>query len=584
MESLTCKQLQKMIVFSCERIEREKEEINKINVFPVPDQDTGSNLSGTLSGIKKALQEKNFKNPKELGDAALDGALMAAQGNTGIIYTGFLVGFFSETEETSVIDFNYLKKAFKNGFERAKDSIQDPRPGTILDVMEAVSISFNESNGGDIVELFEKALIKANDALLNTPNRMEILKKAGVVDAGGLGFLMIMETYLDVLEENDKPFITKQKRKTASATKQFIQILTNRYEVVALMYDVQLSEKEMHEKLKNMGDCLDIIQVKDRVKIHIHTDDPYDVRDVIKSFGQEEAIRIEDMAREVVGEQSVFENKIGIVTDEISGLTEKIIQHYTIESIPYKIEWDGIDKLTGETVPKKLEEAKRNNFSYKPNIHSISQEFFKDAFKKQLERFDEVICITSANEYFKTFETAQKAKKSLPQKSQEKIFIIDSRSFSAGEALTILRAIDLIQEQMQAKSIAERLEEEAKSIKILGATTSPFVKSEKTSKTIQRIIAKDQYAFISASYDLNVLESLKDKQIIKKIADKAKKHLRKNEKALAVIIHGDNLKKAKEIKEELKKYNISVSFINSSDPVTSLMIGSKGILIGFKKI
>ena len=83
MEELTSKQLQKMILFSCERVEKDKEEINKINVFPVPDQDTGTNLAGTLKGVCDALNEKEFKNPKELADAVLDGALMAAQGNTG---------------------------------------------------------------------------------------------------------------------------------------------------------------------------------------------------------------------------------------------------------------------------------------------------------------------------------------------------------------------------------------------------------------------------------------------------------------------------------------------------------------------
>ncbi|MFA7142112.1 MAG: DAK2 domain-containing protein, partial [Candidatus Paceibacterota bacterium] len=194
MEDLTQKQLQKMILFSCERIERDKEEINKINVFPVPDQDTGSNLSGTLNGVKEALNKKNFSNFKELGEACLEGALMAAQGNTGIIYTGYLVGFFDEIKENSKMNTLDLALSFEKGFKRAKDSIQNPQKGTILDVMSAFSVEFSKESekSKDIVKNFEKALKKAHEALLNTTEQMPLLKKAGVVDAGGLGFLMIL--------------------------------------------------------------------------------------------------------------------------------------------------------------------------------------------------------------------------------------------------------------------------------------------------------------------------------------------------------------------------------------------------------
>ncbi|MDD3918667.1 MAG: DAK2 domain-containing protein, partial [Candidatus Pacebacteria bacterium] len=131
MEELTHKQMQKMILFSCERINGDKEEINKINVFPVPDQDTGTNLAETLNGVKEVLLNKEFSNFEELGETALEGALIAAQGNTGIIYTGFLVGFFDGIKAEPKLNTKDLAIAFEQGFKRAKDSIQNPKKGTI---------------------------------------------------------------------------------------------------------------------------------------------------------------------------------------------------------------------------------------------------------------------------------------------------------------------------------------------------------------------------------------------------------------------------------------------------------------------
>ena len=583
MEAITWKQLQKMILFSCERVERDKEEINKINVFPVPDQDTGSNLSGTLNGVKSAIEGKDFNNLKELGDAVLDGALMAAQGNTGIIYTGFMVGFFSDIDGSEEINSKSLAIYFKKGHERAKESIQDPQKGTILDVMEAFAdqIAKESAESNDIVLNFGKALERANEALLYTKEQMTLLKKAGVVDAGGLGFLMILETYFDVLLENEDPFSKKPKKK-AAPTKRFIQILTNRYEVVALMKDVLLSEKEMREKLKALGDCLDIIQVKDRVKIHIHTDDPYEVRDIIRTFGEEETMRIEDMAREVVGEESIVKNEIGIVVDEVSGLNEKNIQHYKIESIPYKIDWDGIDKLKGENVSLKLKVVKESGFKHSPKVHSIEPEFFKEAFEKQLKTFKEVICITSSNEYFGAFDSAKEGKEMLSAHNQAKIHILDSKSISAGQAVIVLKAIDLINEQKQSDLILEVLEKiSAKSFSVVN---SPYVKSKKSFDKIKKTIKKDKVMLVEVKDEFNLLETLKKEECVDKIVNRIKKDLKKNEKALAVIVHGDNSKKAKELKNELKALNVHVSFINLSDPVMSLKLGYKGLAIGYIKI
>ncbi|MDD3032509.1 MAG: DegV family protein [Candidatus Pacebacteria bacterium] len=582
MEELTQKQLQKMILFSCERIERDKEEINKINVFPVPDQDTGSNLNGTLRGVKEAIFKKSFQSFKDLGEAVLEGALMAAQGNTGIIYTGFMVGFFDDIKEDSNISASELSLLFQKGYERAKDSVQDPKKGTILDVMEAFAQGMEEESkkSKNIVNNFEKALKKAHKALLETPNNMPLLKKAGVVDAGGLGFLMILETYYDVLVENENPFSKKPKKKIAT-TKRFIQILTNRYEVVALMREVSLSEDGMREKLNALGDCLDIILVGNRAKIHIHTDDPYIVRDIIRTFGEEETMRIEDMAREVVGEESVAKNLIGLVIDEASGLNEKNIQHYQIESIPYKIDWNGIESLKGESLAEKLKTAKEEGFKQLPEVKPIEPKFFKEAFEKQLKTFKQVICVTSSNDYFNAYDSAILGRELLGR-DKDKVEVIDSHSIGAGQAIVVLRAIDLINEQMNMAGVIE----EIKDLRVnnVGVINSPYVSSEKNYEKIKKIMEKNKFVLVEANEKFNLQETVKKDECVDKIVNKVKKDLSRNRKSLAVILHNDNINKAKELKDQLKQYNVLVSFTNLADPVMSLKMGYKGLMISYIKL
>jgi len=235
MEYITQNELKRMFLLSYERIEEKKEEINKINVFPVPDQDTGTNLAKTLEGIKKEIEGKEFKDLEEISKVALDGALISAQGNAGVIYTGFLAGFLPKLNKNPV-DAKKLAEAFEEGRKRAWKSMANPKGGTILDVIDAAAETFKKEaeKEKDIVKIFEKVIEKAKEALLATREKMEIFKKANVVDAGGLGFLMILESYLDALKPEGKK--EEKKERPSEEIRRFVQVLTNRFEVVALSF------------------------------------------------------------------------------------------------------------------------------------------------------------------------------------------------------------------------------------------------------------------------------------------------------------------------------------------------------------
>ncbi len=588
MQEITQNELKKMILFSCERIERDKEQINKINVFPVPDQDTGNNLAATLKGMKEQIEDKDFSSIEELSNSVLEGALTGAQGNAGIIYTGFLAGFLPELGKEKTVNAIQLGDAFEKGYERAKDSIQNPREGTILDIVEAFALSFKEESKTekDIVNVFYKSLEQANIALEDTPNKMELLKKAGVVDAGGLGFLMILETYLDILKEQEdisSPKIFSFKKETIGP-KRFIQIISNRYEVVALLRNVEENEKSIKNKLKYLGNCLDIIQIKSRTKIHIHTDSPYEVRDIIKGIGDIENLKIQDMAREVIGEKSIESVSIGIIIDERAGLTAKIIDHYDIEVIPFKITWPEGESLAGNTVCEKIKEAKKQGLVQKPKIESIPHDFFLEAYKKQLEKFETVLCVVSSSKLSESYKAALKAKTLLNPKDQEKVFIIDSKNISAGQSLLILEAIELIKEHRNIKEIQTRLE------KIIPQINVCFVLEE------ERWWKGNFWSKEKKDY-IHVLAQVKDGKLTKTGPARSKdfadilfkridhitaKEIKKGGRIRAVIAHGDNQEQAEQLKSSLKKYKrADISFVTITDPVTSINACPESLIVGW---
>jgi dihydroxyacetone kinase-like predicted kinase len=346
MEYITQNELKRMFLLSYERIEEKKEEINKINVFPVPDQDTGTNLAKTLEGIKKEIEGKEFKDLEEISKVALDGALISAQGNAGVIYTGFLAGFLPKLNKNPV-DAKKLAEAFEEGRKRAWKSMANPKGGTILDVIDAAAETFKKEaeKEKDIVKIFEKVIEKAKEALLATREKMEIFKKANVVDAGGLGFLMILESYLEALKPEGKK--EEKKERPSEEIRRFVQVLTNRFEVVALIFDPRLDEEKVREKLKRLGNCLDIVKVENKMKVHIHTDYPDEVRDVLRKIGRIEDLRIEDMAKEIAGEPSVRKVSIGIVTEDVASILPKILERYQIELAKTKFDWPELEKIEG---------------------------------------------------------------------------------------------------------------------------------------------------------------------------------------------------------------------------------------------
>jgi DegV family protein with EDD domain len=594
MEYLTQNELKRMLLLSYERIEEKKEEINKINVFPVPDQDTGTNLAKTLEGIKKEIEGKEFKDLEEISKAALDGALISAQGNAGVIYTGFLAGFLPKLNKNPV-DAKKLAEAFEEGRKKAWKSMANPKEGTILDVIDAAAETFKKEaeKEKDIVKIFEKVIEKAKEALLATREKMEIFKKANVVDAGGLGFLMILESYLDALRPEEKK--EEKKKRASEEIRRFVQVLTNRFEVVALILDPRFEEEKAREKLKRLGNCLDIVKVENKMKIHIHTDYPDEVRDVLRKIGRIEDLRIEDMAKEIVGEPSVRKVSIGIVTEDVASILPKILERYQIEIAKTKFEWPELEKIEGENIYQKIKKAYEMKIETRPKTAQPSPGEYLEAFKKQLKNFEKVLCLSVSSGLSGCYNCAIEAREMLPEKERKKVFVFDTQNAAAGQALFVLRAIELIQEQREIEEIVEELK------KLIPKTQTYVIFADPKGIEFIGRITKSQANWIRRMKRLGIQPIMKIKDgiltkggmifakdeteaLFKKIKKESEKERKMGKKIRVIINHADNLEGAKKLKGLLKEIGAEVSFISEGPPIICAVTGPGTLICGWQPI
>lgn len=572
------KQLKEMFLQSWRKIKENEEEINKINVFPVPDQDTGTNLERTLFGIKEKIEGKNFNSLKEISEAILEGALFSAQGNVGVIFTGFLAGFLPNLAEGKS-----FFSAFKEGEIKARNSISKPKEGTILDVIEGAEKGMENKNENDLEKLLEKAIEEGKKALDLTREKNEILKKANVIDAGGLSFLLALESFLEAISKKER---IKEKERVLER-KAIFQILPQRYEVVALIFNPKLKKKEVEKLLEPLGNCLDIVEIENKMKIHIHTDFPQELREKLKKIGEIESLKIEDISKETIGEIPKKPISIGFVTEDVSSLSPKIIERYGISLANIIFNWPEVEGLPGKNLWEKMREAEKLEIKQGPKTSQPPPVAFFEAFEKQLEKFEKVICFCLSSKLSGSFNSALQAREMLEKK--ENVFVIDTLNAAAGESLLILRAIELVREGREIEEILKEIET------LIPKTHTCFaIKTPKWLASIGRI-TDSQAKWIERMKKLGVHPILEIKEgkfekggivfakdeaevLFKKVRKEARK-----KKIRVVINHADNLEGAQKLKDALKNIGAEISFLSLASEFVAIL-GPGSLIVGWQEL
>lgn len=291
-------------------LEAKKEWINDLNVFPVPDGDTGTNM--TLTIMSAAKEVKALENPtmETLAKAIASGSLRGARGNSGVILSQLLRGFTKVIREHNVLDSMVLADAFEKAVETAYKAVMKPKEGTILTVARAMSETIRElaHEISDIPELLNKVIISGDVALDNTPELLPVLKQAGVVDSGGQGLMQAMKGAYDILMGKNFDFETVGSQGRASAgieiSAQGLEESDLEFgyctEFICVLNPGYTPEKEAEFKafLESIGNSIVLVSDEEIVKIHVHTNHPGTVFEKGLEMGYLINMKIDNMREE----------------------------------------------------------------------------------------------------------------------------------------------------------------------------------------------------------------------------------------------------------------------------------------------
>lgn len=290
-----------MVVNASNRLSEESDFVNSLNVFPVPDGDTGTNMSMTFKAAVKEIENIDSKSIGEVSKILAKGALMGARGNSGVILSQILRGLSKGLEGIDEADAGQVIAAFKQGSDSAYKAVMRPTEGTILSVIRAASEAGMESDKTDIVELMEEITNAAKVMLDKTPDLLPALKKAKVVDSGGMGLYIILQGMTAALKDDIKAEVKDVKisaggnvgaKSTAEADIKF------GYCTEFIILGDASKAHDLQNEIESLGDSMIVVGYEDVIKVHIHTNDPGAVLSKAVKIGELSKIKIDNMREE----------------------------------------------------------------------------------------------------------------------------------------------------------------------------------------------------------------------------------------------------------------------------------------------
>ncbi|MCR5345664.1 MAG: DAK2 domain-containing protein [Lachnospiraceae bacterium] len=309
MLTINAELLGKCFVAGAKNLEAKKEWINELNVFPVPDGDTGTNMTMTI--MSAASEVANLSNPdmKTLCKVIASGSLRGARGNSGVILSQLLRGFTRVCENYDEIDAVTLSEAIEKAVETAYKAVMKPKEGTILTVARGISEkALSLVNEVDDIEEFVSILFEEGEAVLQTtPDLLPVLKQAGVVDSGGQGLIEVLRGVLDVLKGKEVDYSIEAGK--SSSVSSFAKITAETEAEIKFGYCTEFiivlnkpmteaEESEFRVFLDNIGDSIVLVADDEITKVHVHTNDPGKAISKALTFGSLSRIKIDNMREE----------------------------------------------------------------------------------------------------------------------------------------------------------------------------------------------------------------------------------------------------------------------------------------------
>lgn len=435
-----------------------KLDLNKINVFPVPDGDTGTNMAMTMIGIIE--ESKIYPSMKKTLETVANAAIKGARGNSGLIFAQYLNGLYLEISDREEISIEDFVRACNLAVNYAYLAIEEPREGTMITIIKDWANYLNNhfETVNDFNSLIYGSLTEIYKSLKETTNKIQALKKANVVDSGAKGFVHFIEGFLNFLKTKEKIIIDIDNVDfDTEDVHTFDKVnLENRYCTEALISDISVDINDIKKNISPLGDSLIIAGNKTRTRIHIHTKYPNKIFDYLHDVSFINHQKVDDMARQF----DVIHNrkyKIGLICDSVADIPLEIKDQYQICTLPLNIIVDStnyLDKLT--ITNKRIFQLLKDNATITTSIPSIKEIERFISFVKS--NYDQVIIITVSSKMSGTNNIIKKACSNLKYQESE-VKVIDTKLNSVAEGLVTLECAKMIKNSLAFDEIIKQTEE-----------------------------------------------------------------------------------------------------------------------------
>ena len=444
---------------------REQESLNRINVFPVPDADTGNNLASTLRSAAAALTVSHGITVGQTARTAADAALDGARGNSGAILAQFLHGLAEAIGSRVHVTTNDFAAAVDHGVESAHLAMQQPVEGTILTVLRAWAAALQEyaRSVHDFGDLLGHALERARQALADTPKQLAVLAKHGVVDAGAQGFVYFLEGISSLFSDRAAADFRKAGLTLAVATPfaaahaEFDP--TYRFCAEGLITGELLDRKAIGRQVATLGGSVVVAGGGSRLRVHVHTNEPQRLFAMLATFGNLERTKTDDM---VLQQLAARDARVALVSDSGADLPEAAAHALGLVKVPLNLSFgdesfvDGVD-ITPAQFYQRLATSPHHPKTSQPAVGD-----FKATYRRLLEHHESVLSVHITGGMSGTFQNALAAAR---QVDPERIRVVDTKHLSVtlglvlaavGEALRAGASLD------EAAAVAERASRQIK--------------------------------------------------------------------------------------------------------------------------
>ena len=439
--------LSQALMSGIHRVIGQQEYLNRINVFPVADSDTGTNLSLSLSATLGVLRNQTNPHLGKMLAATADALLDGARGNSGAILAQFFQGMSDAAGDTASFTTRSFGKAVTTASRYAHDALSQPREGTILSVIaafaDAVWRQVSTCPDDEFATVLRLARREVDLALAETPKQLEVLRKAGVVDAGAKGFAELIGGLADhlceglvtpmpetaLLEDIHAPV----EFSAADNTSRF------RYCTECLVTAADIPRRKLREALAELGDSLVLAGSKRKAKIHIHVDDPDSVFSVARKFGELSGEKADDMHRQQHSTHAGAK-PFAVITDSGADISDDDMERLDIHMVPCRIQFGDrgyLDKvsITTEEFYHELEDNPRHPTSSQPAPGD-----FRRQFQFLASHFSDVLSINLTSRASGTYEGARSAAKRCD--APGRIHVLDSLNASVGQGQLVVLAAE----------------------------------------------------------------------------------------------------------------------------------------------